>query len=227
MDTPDALASAASGMRVQAAELDVIARNLANVSTSGYRAQTQAFSANGEAFNSHLGVSQSQGPLRHTGVPTDLALVGPGYFAVATPEGVRYTRDGRLAIDPRGYLRDASGNPVLGSMGPARFPHNARILDDGRIVVSREVVDRLRIVTFDAPCSSSDGNLLAAPKDSVPKRSFANVRCGYLEDSGVDAISEMTLLIRAQRSFEANQKSLQETDESLRRLVTEVPAVRP
>ena len=63
--------------------------------------------------------------------------------------------------------------------------------------------------------------------ESVPKRSSAAVRAGYLEDSGVDAVAEMTSLISAERAFEANQKSIQRTDESLRRLVTEVPLVRP
>jgi flagellar basal-body rod protein FlgF len=227
MDTPDALVSAGNGMRAQTAELDVTALNLANASTTGYRMRVEGFSETDESFNSQLGLSQTQGPLRHTGVATDLALVGAGYFAVATPQGVRYTRDGRLTLDPRGSLRDSLGNPVLGSLGPARFPQDARIMEDGRIIARGEVVDRLRIVTFDAPCTSLDSNLLSAPGGSIPRRSFASVRSGYLEDSGIDAISEMTSLIRAERSFEANEKSLERTDDSLRKLVTEVPAVRP
>jgi flagellar basal-body rod protein FlgG len=227
MDTPDALVSAANGMRAQSAELDVIARNLANAQTCGYRPRTQAFSGDGISFASRLALKAAQGPLRHTGVSTDLALVGQGYFAVATPDGVRYTRDGRFVADPKGCLRDAQDNPVLGSLGPARFPADARILEDGRILSHGQVVDRLRIVTFDTPCAASDSNLLSAPQGGVPRRSFASVRCGCLEDSGVDAISEMTSLIAAERSFEANQKCLEHTDDSLRKLVSEVGAVRP
>jgi flagellar basal-body rod protein FlgF len=227
MDTPDALTSAINGMRAQTSQLDVIARNLANTSTTGYRTRTQAFSSYGVELQARADATQSQGPLRRTGVLTDLALVGPGYFAVATPDGIGYTRDGRFTRDPRDLLRDARGNPVLGSLGPARFPQDARIMEDGRIVARGEVVDRLRVVAFDAPCQSLDGGLYAAPPGSVPKRSFASVRAGFLEDSGVDAIAEMTALIGAERSFEANEKSLERTDESLRRLVTEVPAVRP
>ncbi len=227
MNTPDALTSAASGMRTQAAELDIVAFNLANASTVGYRSRTEAFSEFGESLVAQSGTSQAQGPLRHTGVATDLALVGSGYFAIATPQGVRYTRDGRLSADPRGHLCDPRGNPVLGSLGPARFSEGARVLEDGRIIAHGAIVDRLRIVTFDSPCESLDSNLFAAPVGSVPKRSAASVRSGYLEDSGVDAVAEMTSLISAERAFEANQKSLQRTDESLRRLVTEVPVVRP
>lgn len=227
MDTPDALTSAATGMRVQSAQLEIVARNLANTSTAGYRSRSEAFAPYGDDLRLASGARQTQGPLRHTGVSTDLALVGAGFFAVATPAGVRYTRDGRLSADPRGHLRDALGNPVLGSLGPARFPDNARILEDGRIVAGGEVIDRLRVVTFDTPCETLDANLFAAPSGALPKRSFASVRSGYLEDSGVDAISEMTSLIAAERAFEANQKSLQRSDETLRKLVTEAPVVRP
>jgi flagellar basal-body rod protein FlgF len=227
MDTPDALVSSANGMRAQAAELDVIARNLANASTAGYRVRAQAFSDDAGSFGSQLALNQSQGSLRHTGVSTDIALVGPGYFAVATTDGVRYTRDGRFNIDPKGLLRDSQGNPVLGSLGPARFPEGAVIAEDGRIQAHGAVIDRLRIVTFDQPCDALGSNLFGAPNGALPRRSFASVRCGYLEDSGVDAIGEMTALIRSERSFEANQKCLEHTDESLRKLVTEVPAARP
>ena len=76
MNTPDALTSAATGMRTQAAELDTVALNLANASTVGYRSRTEAFSQFGEGLVAHAGTSQAQGPLRHTGVATDLALVG-------------------------------------------------------------------------------------------------------------------------------------------------------
>lgn len=226
METPDALTSASNGMRAQTARLDVIAANLANTSTTGYRARAQAFADYGSELQARTDVTQAQGPLQRTGVPTDLALVGPGYFAVATPDGVRYTRNGRLTLDPRSHLRDALGNPVLGSLGPARFPEGATIMEDGRVVAHGKVVDRLRIVTFDAPCRSLESGLFAAPSGSVPRRSFASVRCGFLEDSGVDAIAEMTQLIGAERSFEANQKTLERTDESLRKLVVDVPGMR-
>ncbi|HXW50676.1 MAG TPA: flagellar hook basal-body protein [Candidatus Acidoferrales bacterium] len=226
MDIPDALTSATNGMRAQTAQLDVIARNLANAATTGYRSRTEAFETYGPELAARTDVAQTQGSLRKTGVPTDLALVGPGYFAIATPDGVRYTRDGRLTIDPHGCLRDAAGNPLLGSLGPARFPQGSSILEDGRIVARGEVVDRLRVVTFDVPAQSLDSGLFAAPPGRFPKRSFASVRSGFLEDSGVDAIAQMTALISAERSFEADEKSLERTDESLRRLVTEVPVVR-
>lgn len=226
METPDALAAAAAGMRVQADKLDVIAENLANASTAGFRARDAAFASFGDELRASTGISSAQGPLRRTDVHTDLALIGSGYFAVVAREGVRYTRDGRMSVDQHGFLTDARGNRVLGALGPAPFPQGAHIDENGRIFAAGNLIDRLRVVTFDRPCENGDSGLFLAPSGCTPKRSAAQVRAGYLEDSGVDAISEMTALIGAQRAYEANEKSASRTDESLRRLVTDVPAVR-
>ncbi len=226
MGTPDALSAAAIGMRVQADALDVIAENLANVSTAGFRPRDAAVASFGDELRTRVGSTTAQGTLRHTGVPTDLALGGAGYIAIATPDGVRYTRDGSMSVDPQGYLADARGNRVLGSLGPVRFPHGARIEEDGTVVVAGARADRLRIVAFDAPCPAGAGGVFEAPRASIPTRSPASVHAGYLEESGVDAIAQMSALIAVQRAYEANQKSAERTDESLRRVVTELPAVR-
>jgi flagellar basal-body rod protein FlgF len=226
MSESDALASAATGMRVQAATLDVIAYNLANSASAGFRPRQAAFALSNEEVRSLFSTSTAQGALRRTEVPTDLALSGQGYFTVATAGGVRYTRDGRFSVDPHGHLSDAQGNAVLGALGPARFPNRARIDDQGRIFVASKLVDRLRIVTFEKPCSDGQDGLLVAPQGCVPQRAQARVQTGYLEDSSVDAVGEMAALIAAERAYEANEKSAARTDESLRRLVTDVPVIR-
>lgn len=226
MDAPDALASAAAGMRAQAARLDSIAADLANAGTPGYRSSTQA----GPRFADRLGAAansaSSQGALRSTGVPTDLALSGPGYFAIATSDGVRYTRDGRLSPDPSGTLVDARGNRVLGTLGPVRFPHPAIVESDGRIVCNGQTVDRLRVVSVAGAVDKVDGYCVASPGATLT-RAAAQVHAGFLEDSGVNPIAEMTALVSSQRAFEANQKAAQRADETLRRAVTDVPAVHP
>jgi flagellar basal-body rod protein FlgG len=224
MDAPDALASAAAGMRAQAAQLDRIAADLANAGTPGYRSAAPA----GPSFSARVGIavrsSVGQGALRPTGVPTDVALSGAGFFAVATPSGVRYTRDGRFTADPSGTLMDARGNRVLGSFGPIRFPTRATIATDGRIMVGGRAIDRLRIVDVLGTIQSDDGYCSAKPGATLG-RSSAQVRAGYLEDSGVNPIAEMTALVASQRAFEANQKTAQRADETLRRAVTDVPSV--
>jgi len=224
MDAPDALASAAAGMRAQAAQLERIAADLANAGTPGYRPATPA----GSSFSARVGVAVrsavEQGTLRATGVPTDVALSGPGFFAVATPSGVRYTRDGRLTADPGGTLLDARGNRVMGSFGPVLFPARATIQSDGRIMLGGRSIDRLRIVDVAGALQGGDGYCSAQPGATLG-RSAAQVRAGFLEDSGVNPIAEMTALVASQRAFEANQKAAQRADETLRRAVTDVPSV--
>ncbi|MDQ6767530.1 MAG: flagellar hook basal-body protein [Candidatus Eremiobacteraeota bacterium] len=224
MDTQDALAAAAAGMRLQADTLDVIAQNLANIATPGFRARDAAFARFGDELQARVGMSSSQGALRRTDVPTDLALSGAGYLAVATPDGVRYTRDGRMSVDPHGYLVDQRGNRVLGSLGPVHFPQGSHVDEEGRVYSGGIARDRLRIVSFDAEFAA--GDLFAAPPGCLPKRATARVHAGFVEDSGVDAMTEMTALIATQRAYEANEKSAARTDESLRRVVTDLPTAR-
>ena len=209
MQIPDALSSAAAGMHAQSARLDAIAEDLANASTPGYRAShnAPAFAQRFRSATAHV-----QGALHRTGVTTDLALVGPGYFAIAGAHGVEYTRDGRMMLDAQGFLCDARGRRVLGSLGAVRMRHVAAIRPDGRIISGGHVIDRLRIVEL------HEGSVTRAP---------AAVRSGYLEDSGIDPIAEMTQLVATERAYEANQKSAQAADESLKRAVVDVPAVRP
>lgn len=210
MEVPNALASAAAGMIAQRDRLDTIAENLANAATPGYRPRREIQTRFGQQLRTTTPISQTQGALRRTGVPTDLALLGPGYFAIAGPHGVEYTRDGRMMVDADGYLCDVRGQRVLGALGPIRWSRGASIHVDGRIFAGGRAVDRLRIVE---------------PNDRAPRRAAASVRSGYLEESSVEPIREMTALVGAERAYEANQKSAQRADESLRRATIDVPSV--
>jgi flagellar basal body rod protein FlgG len=212
MELHDALASAAAGMRLQTSRLEAIAQNLAHSSTPGYRALRTVARGFGEELRGAAVPATSQGALRQTGVPTDLALVGPGFFAVAGEHGIEYTRDGRMTVDGDGLLCDARGRRVLGSLGAVRLPRGAVIHSDGRIFAHGVAIDRLRIVDI---------------VNGTPQRATGIVRAGFLEESGVDPIGEMTQLVAAERAFEADQKAAQQTDEALKREVTELPQVRP
>lgn len=224
MDTPDALTSAAAGMRLQADRLDLIAQDLANASTIGYRAHggPNGFSV---SLGSAMDGAPRQGALRRTGVPTDLALVGPGYFAIATADGVRYSRDGRLSMTGDGSLADSRGNKLLGALGPIRFPRGAHLEPNGRVIADGRVIDTLRLVSLPTAAVAGDGPYASADTTGV-KAASTTVHPGYLEESTVDPIAEMTALVGAQRAFEADQKAAQRADETLRRAVTDVPAVR-
>ncbi|HME81861.1 MAG TPA: flagellar hook basal-body protein [Candidatus Eremiobacteraceae bacterium] len=212
MQLPNALASAAAGMQAQTSRLDAIAENLANAETPGYSPRRSVVRGFGEQMQNAVVAAPAQGALRRTGVPTDLALVGPGYFAVAGTSGVEYTRDGRMSLDADGALCDVRGRHVLGSLGAVHLPPGAAIHADGRVFSHGRVIDRLRIVDLET---------------GRPQRGRASVRAGYLEESGVDPIAEMTSLVAAERAFEADQKAAQQTDEALKRAVVELPAVKP
>lgn len=220
MDAPDSLECAAAGMRLQQARLDAIAANLANSNTPGFG----ALDTNTEFSASLVAARNTQGSLRPTGVATDLALTGPGYFAIAAPDGVRYTRDGRLSATGD-TLRDLGGHALLGSLGPVRFPRGAAIDTNGRIVVNGRIIDRLRVVDIGAGATRDSDGYCSPAGNSAIRRSAAQVRSGFLEDSGVNPLLEMTALVSAQRAFEADQKTAQRADETLRRAVTDVPAV--
>lgn len=226
MDTPDALTSAATGMRLQANRLDAIARDLANASTIGYRQRSTDTGRFASTLGSAAEPQGRQGALRRTGVQTDLALVGPGYFAVATPAGVRYSRDGRLTITAGRTLADIQGNELLGALGPVRFPRGAHVEPSGRIIADGRVVDTLRLVAPPADMTNIDGPYLSLGNTTPQRATGTTVHAGYLEESTVDPIAEMTALVSTQRAYEADQKAAQRADETLRRAVTDVPAVR-
>ena len=154
-------------------ELDVVANNIANINTNGYKADGSLFeeylssSARSDtggrvSYVRDRGVwhDMGAGPIEHTGNPLDLAIDGDGFFAVQTPRGERYTRNGALHLNATGQLVTSEGDPVLGTGGPITFQPNDRqisISADGTISVrdGASKVDtargKLRLVTFAKP----------------------------------------------------------------------------
>ncbi len=130
----------ARGMEMQATRQDVIANNLANANTAGFKADAVSFKAFRSVFTQALGELRvftralgelrggggidevlprfEQGAVTRTGNPLDVALVGDGFLAVQTPDGERYTRNGSFTIDANGQLSTSEGNPVMGESGP-------------------------------------------------------------------------------------------------------------
>lgn len=248
----------ASGMLVELRRTEVIANNLANAATNGFKRDElaeESFPAlllrrlNDQAGpvavpaglppvvgQLGLGAAAAEtatdwaaGPLTQTGNPFDLALAGEGMFAVQTPNGVRYTRDGAFSRDGRGYLVTLGGLPVLGEDGPLEV--GAGEVDfgvDGTVSVDGEVVGRLRLVRFPAGTRLvKEGHNLwdAAGATGEPLDAQTAVRQGYIERSNVNSVREMISLISSVRTYEANQKVIQSQDELLRKAVTEVGRV--
>jgi flagellar basal-body rod protein FlgF len=232
-----------------AREADVIANNVANVGTNGFKAQHSRFeeylmpTARGDAFPSSdrrisyvmdrgTGLDFGQGAIERTGNPLDVAVRGEGYFAVQTPRGERYTRDGAFALNAGGELVTGSGAKVMGDAGPIAFsPQEDRIEigADGTISTSQGVRGKLKLVRFDRPqtLTAEGDNLFASPAPGQPLGKDGKVESGALERSNVRSVVEMTRLMEVSRAYQNVSAMLQRTDELRRNAIqklAELPA---
>ncbi|HVV92272.1 MAG TPA: flagellar basal-body rod protein FlgF [Hyphomicrobiales bacterium] len=229
------LAIGLSRQMVLERQLDVVANNLANVDTAGYKSQGMRFerylasggrgipaSAEGRQPLSYVTdpgdfLDFSEGAIENTHDPLDVALDGEGFLVVQTPEGERYTRDGALKLDAAGRLVTASGDPVLGANGPVTFSQSETdiaIGADGTISSSQGLKDRLRLVRFADPqkLSREGGNLYAAsdPPDPIEPGKL-RVVSGALERSNVQPITATTRLIEISRAYQLVANAIQST----------------
>jgi flagellar basal-body rod protein FlgF len=148
MPTPlNGLDSAASALRYWERKQEVVANNLANVSTDGFKAQRVfARLLDGIRPAADAISDLSTGSLKQTGNATDVALKGNGFFVVATPNGERYTRGGSLRIDDKHFLVDANGNQLLGTKGAMKLGDGPiDISSDGTVKQNGQIVDVLRV----------------------------------------------------------------------------------
>ena len=232
--------SAEAAMRPKLARMEVIANNLANVNTTGFKrdrlfVQMLNDSVAGKADSGgdldevrvKEGVDFSEGSLRETGNPLDVALQGQGFFAVDTPGGIRFTRSGSFRLSSDGTLVNADGYQVQGTGGAITFPDmqklqqgTVNISETGEVMIDREMVGKLRIVDFadtSALRKESASLFCAAPGTLMTEgtESSTAVKQGFLEESNVDGVEEMIAMTELQRSFDTDQKVLQALDDSV------------
>lgn len=208
---------------------ELLANNLANASTPGYKRDDLAKadsvpSTDLTAAGTRAMVQWtdfSQGPVRSTARSLDVALNGSGFFVVSAPEGLRYSRGGALAISRDGTLATAEGHPIMGDRGPILVGSGrVNIASNGDVTSDSGVVGTLRVVTFDKPYPLvKEGNgLFAATDPSVnPQPATGHeVVGGALEGSNVNVVETMVGMIELLRSYEAAQKAIQSLDETNR-----------
>jgi flagellar basal-body rod protein FlgG len=231
-----ALFASATGMAAQQQNLDTIADNLANADVPGFKGSVDAFAelaAPGErglgtvSLGSH--VLFTQGKLARSGGPFDLAIEGPGFFAVVDPQGrPGYTRGGAFTRAADGSMCDEQGNRLRG----LKIPADALALSvtpDGTVRAGfaggSRAVGSLRITEFAAPDRLRDvgGTFFEATPECGPPRAIVpgakngpQLRVGMLEQSNVSIIDAMMQILTAQRAYEANAKGVQAADEMLR-----------
>ncbi|ABM96022.1 flagellar basal-body rod protein FlgF [Methylibium sp. Pch-M] len=216
-----------SGAKATMQRQETLANNLANASTTGFRAELQAFRAvpvRGDGASTRVysletttGYDPTPGPMAATGRALDVAMQGNAWLAVQGLDGTEaYTRMGSLQVDAEGTLKTSGGLTVLGDGGPIALPANSspQIAADGTVSVKQAnggvtSVGRLKLVTPEAALQRGDDGLFRAADGDLPVDPNARVAEGTLEGSNVNPIENMVAMIAAARQFESQMKMLQ------------------
>jgi len=217
---------AATGMVAEQVRQDQIANDLANASTPGYKADKSTQRSFGDVLLSNTVTGQVVGPLgmgaeidriytdttaapvRDTGEPTDMAIVGDGWFGIQTPQGVRYTRNGQFQLSPQGTLIDSLGNQVIGrNGGPVRA--NADGTVNGQ---------QLGVFNLANPRKIGDSYVTG----TAGGQANGTVRVGALEASNASPAKSMVDMIASYRSYEAGQRVIRTIDSTLQKAANTV-----
>jgi flagellar basal-body rod protein FlgF len=213
-----------------------VAHNLANVNSTGFRAelhklravevQTEALHTRAFTVDASVANDFTEGPLQFTGRPFDVALAGKGWLAVQMPDGSEaYTRNGSLAVSANGILQTRDGRPVLGDGGPVTIPPDNEITigADGSVSASQpdqpgvvNVVAQLKLVNPpEAELVRGDDGLFRL-QGGAPAPADPNVRVagGYLEGSNVNVVDQMVQMISLARQFEMQTRMLSTAEQN-------------
>ena len=239
----DPLEIAALSMRADMERLNLIAHNLANVSTPGYKrgvavqstfagAMLQEQEVLAGAAERGLGTARdfASGALRPTGRPLDLAVDADAFFELRTEQGLVYSRGGSFQIDEQGLVRlnGATLQLVDGDLKLSRPEQTLRVNDRGEVYAGELAVGRLRLVRFDDKSALKPvgmGFYEAGSARIVDDEAAATVRVGYLEGSNVQPAHEMVRLMETTRHFEAMQKVVQGYDAVLENAIRKLGEV--
>jgi flagellar basal-body rod protein FlgF len=250
------LYAAVSGSLAHEKRLAILTNNLANANTVGFKADRPVFQVEQPpAVVGPLAASEAsptvmtsldrlqgrdsvqtqlsavhtdftQGDLRTTGNPLDVALEGRGFFAVQTADGVAYTRQGTFSLNAEGVVVTTHGLPVLGDKGPLRLPQGKIEIDaTGQVRAGGTVVDRLRVVDFPQPYAlEKQGDSLFRSVVPKPPETTANavVRQGVIETANVEPVRLLVSVIETSRAYEAYQKVIQAFNDTAGRAVNDI-----
>ncbi len=233
-----------SGIEAMTDRYGVIAHNLANANTAGFKRQmgllSQVAPVAGQVVGSdEISTSQisgrnfidfTQGVPVKTGRALDCALDGKGFFVIETPEGPLYTRHGIFQVNARSQLVDSRGRTVSGNAGPIILPSDAgpgsvQISSDGWVSAGGQTVGQLQIVEFDKPgdLTPVGATCFRAPLDVSPVAATATtVQQGFHEASNVSVVEELVNLIMVSRLYQANMKIVQVQDDRMASLLQAV-----
>ncbi len=230
---------AAAAQRNINKQLTIVANNIANMNTVGFRSENIDFKSivsRTSQDDVHFPVvaqlypASSQGSLLETGNPLDIALSGDGWFSIMIPTGPAYTRDGRLQISPFGELQTLEGHPVLDSggapiqldpkSGPPEIHQDGRIFSNGRLVGN--------IGVFEVPPEnlvsrySNAAFISSVPGLPITLGTGNSITQGFVEQSNVDPIKELANLIAITKTFQNASALVDKVDETLSKSINEL-----
>lgn len=239
-----------SGILSQTRRLDVIGNNMTNLSTAGYKAETYTDRTFRDVLISRVGntyktdstpigresyilapdqeyVNYTQGSLKETGLTLDFAILGDGFFAIQTGNGVEYTRSGSFALDAQGRLCLPGHGYVLGADGqPVTLATDQIQVDgSGRIYTEAGAYQgQLAVYTFadNGQLSKGQSGLFLANGQQPQLQAQPQIGWKYLEESNVDMLQEMSRMLTAERALQGGAQVLKLYDELLTKATTEI-----
>lgn len=221
-------------------QMDVIANNIANMSTGAYKAERVMFKdyvavtpdGNPIVFPQQSGIHRiySPGPIQRTENPMDIALRGDGYLVARTPSGPRYTRDGHLTLDKDGQLVTHQGYPILDSADrPFTFEPGVKsvtISKDGSISADDRPLGKLKTVRFANPQQLvRQGNSLYKTDAAPEPTNEVEILQGHVEGSNVEPVVEVTRFMNASGFYQAAKKIVDEEHDRMRRAIQQLGSV--
>lgn len=217
-----------AGKFINEKRLDIISNNIANAQTAGFKASRPVFGVTTTAEDQTGRLSQlknayvklsdsyidfSDASVVDSGATLDMAIMGNGFFAVSTAEGIRYTRNGQFMLDKEGRLVTMSGDPVMGKGGEITINvtdgKEIMIENDGSIFLGKDLVDTVKVVEFRnmnniRPAGKGYFTNEGGEAEEVPK--VYTIRQGSFETSNVNIVQEMVELIHTMRAYECYTK---------------------
>jgi flagellar basal-body rod protein FlgF len=227
-------------------KMDVIANNMANINTAGYKGESLKFEEYLMPVAEMTGMTGadknvtfvqdprmvrnlSEGAVRQTGNELDIAVSGDGWLVVNTPQGERYTRNGQLSLSNEGILVTSEGYPVLGQGGEISITTDdgkVTIGKDGTVATEQGVKDRLRLVEFASPeAMSKQGASTYSSKETPTDAENTQVIQGAYEASNVQAMREMTDMISTVRAYSSISRTMEAVDETRGKAIQELGRV--
>jgi len=220
-----------AGRFVNEKRLDIIANNIANATTAGYKAvkpvfgmatapaSNEAASGTNQMKNAYVGlydtfIDFSDAAVVDSGATFDMAIIGKGFFVIQGENGAMYTRDGQFTINSSGGLVTMNGDPVLGKNGEIKLSvkdgKDIRIEQDGTIYLGKDSIDTIKVVDFEnkRALQPVGKNLYVLADQNEPETTpdWYSVRQGSYESSNVNVFQEMVQMIHAMRAYECYTK---------------------